>query len=95
MKQTSKERARKPARVPIKVSPQISAKLAKRFAPVKMVSPAQMTSVKFRLEPKVLVKIHDQMIRARLLEERLIRMYKQSDGYFWIGGPGEEAFNIP
>jgi 2-oxoisovalerate dehydrogenase E1 component alpha subunit len=22
-------------------------------------------------------------------------MYKQSDGYFWIGGPGEEAFNIP
>jgi 2-oxoisovalerate dehydrogenase E1 component alpha subunit len=22
-------------------------------------------------------------------------MYKQNDGYFWIGGPGEEAFNIP
>ena len=22
-------------------------------------------------------------------------MYKQSDGYFWIGGPGEEAFNVP
>ena len=35
------------------------------------------------------------MVKARVLEERLIRMYKQSDGYFWIGGPGEEAFNIP
>ena len=22
-------------------------------------------------------------------------MYKQGDGYFWIGGPGEEAFNVP
>jgi 2-oxoisovalerate dehydrogenase E1 component alpha subunit len=29
------------------------------------------------------------------MEERLIRMYKQSQGYFWLGGPGEEAFNVP
>jgi 2-oxoisovalerate dehydrogenase E1 component alpha subunit len=50
---------------------------------------------KFRLEPKLLVQIHDLMVKARVLEERLIRMYKQSDGYFWIGGPGEEAFQIP
>jgi 2-oxoisovalerate dehydrogenase E1 component alpha subunit len=35
------------------------------------------------------------MLRARVLEERLISMYKQGDGYFWIGGPGEEAFNVP
>ncbi|HUS31551.1 MAG TPA: thiamine pyrophosphate-dependent dehydrogenase E1 component subunit alpha [Kofleriaceae bacterium] len=35
------------------------------------------------------------MLRARALEERLITMYKQGDGYFWIGGPGEEAFNVP
>lgn len=35
------------------------------------------------------------MVKARVLEERLITMYKQGDGYFWIGGPGEEAFNIP
>ncbi len=52
-------------------------------------------SGKFRLPAKQLLKIYDAMIRARVLEERLIRMYKQSDGYFWIGGPGEEAFNIP
>jgi 2-oxoisovalerate dehydrogenase E1 component alpha subunit len=35
------------------------------------------------------------MLRARVLEERLITMYRQGDGYFWIGGPGEEAFNVP
>src|ERR1700761_8529769 len=56
---------------------------------------AKPAGAKFRLEPKLLVQIHDRMIKARVLEERLIRMYKQSDGYFWIGGPGEEAFNIP
>ena len=51
------------------------------------------TGHQFRLETKLLLKIYDNMLRARLLEERLIKMYKQSDGYFWLGGPGEEAFN--
>jgi 2-oxoisovalerate dehydrogenase E1 component alpha subunit len=41
------------------------------------------------------LQIYDLMLRARVLEERLITMYKQGDGYFWIGGPGEEAFNVP
>jgi 2-oxoisovalerate dehydrogenase E1 component alpha subunit len=35
------------------------------------------------------------MVRARLLEEKLIKMSKGGDGFFWIGGPGEEAFNVP
>jgi 2-oxoisovalerate dehydrogenase E1 component alpha subunit len=56
---------------------------------------ADDSGVKFRLEPKLLNQIHDLMVKSRVLEERLIRMYKQSDGYFWIGGPGEEAFNVP
>jgi 2-oxoisovalerate dehydrogenase E1 component alpha subunit len=47
------------------------------------------------LSPELLLKIHDLMVRARVLEERLIQMYRQGDGYFWIGGPGEEAFNVP
>jgi 2-oxoisovalerate dehydrogenase E1 component alpha subunit len=47
------------------------------------------------LAPQLLVRMHDIMVRARCLEERLIRMNKQGDGYFWIGGPGEEAFNAP
>ena len=47
------------------------------------------------LSPDLLLKLHSLMVKARLLEERLIQMYKQGDGYFWIGGPGEEAFNVP
>ncbi len=34
------------------------------------------------------------MVRTRVLEERLIKMARTGDGFFWIGGPGEEAFNI-
>jgi len=47
-----------------------------------------------KLSPDVLIRMHELMLRSRLLEERLIRMQKQGDGYFWIGGPGEEAFNV-
>jgi 2-oxoisovalerate dehydrogenase E1 component alpha subunit len=64
--------------------------LASRPASAKMSSGHQFT-----LEPKLLLQTHDHMVKARVLEERLIRMYKKSDGYFWLGGPGEEAFNIP
>lgn len=47
------------------------------------------------LERGLLLRLHQLMLRARLLEERLIALYKQGHGYFWIGGPGEEAFNVP
>jgi 2-oxoisovalerate dehydrogenase E1 component alpha subunit len=47
------------------------------------------------LSPELSLQIYDLMLRTRLLEERLITMYKQGDGFFWIGGPGEEAFNVP
>jgi 2-oxoisovalerate dehydrogenase E1 component alpha subunit len=53
------------------------------------------TSPESELSPELLLKIHDLMVKARALEERLIQMYRQGDGYFWIGGPGEEAFNVP
>ena len=59
---------------------------------------AKMSSVskhKFRMDKELLLKTYDLMVRARLLEERMIKMYKQSEGYFWLGGPGEEAFNVP
>src|SRR2546423_3468474 len=48
-----------------------------------------------QLAPEVLLRVHDLMLRARVLEERLITMWRQGDGYFWIGGPGEEAVNVP
>jgi 2-oxoisovalerate dehydrogenase E1 component subunit alpha len=47
------------------------------------------------LAPELLVRMHELMVRSRCLEERLIRMNKQGDGFFWIGGPGEEALNTP
>jgi len=40
------------------------------------------------------LEIHRLMVRARAMEERMIKMSKSGQGYFWIGGPGEEAFNI-
>jgi 2-oxoisovalerate dehydrogenase E1 component alpha subunit len=47
------------------------------------------------LAPALLKRMHALMLRTRLAEERLIKMSKSGDGFFWIGGPGEEAFNIP
>ena len=47
------------------------------------------------LDKALLLSMHDTMVKARCLEERLIAMYKTGHGYFWIGGPGEEAFNVP
>ena len=47
------------------------------------------------LSAELSLQIYDLMLRTRILEERLIKMYKQGDGFFWIGGPGEEAFNVP
>jgi 2-oxoisovalerate dehydrogenase E1 component alpha subunit len=48
-----------------------------------------------QLSPELCLQIHDHMLMGRVLEDRLVKMYKQGDGYFWIGGPGEEAFNVP
>ncbi len=47
------------------------------------------------LDRPLLLRMHELMVKARVMEERLIQMYKQGHGYFWIGGPGEEAFNVP
>lgn len=34
------------------------------------------------------------MVRSRVLEERLIKIYKAGESFFWIGGPGEEAWGV-
>jgi 2-oxoisovalerate dehydrogenase E1 component alpha subunit len=39
------------------------------------------------------LEIYRVMVRTRAMEERMIKMSKSGEGYFWIGGPGEEAFN--
>jgi 2-oxoisovalerate dehydrogenase E1 component alpha subunit len=45
------------------------------------------------LAPDLCLTIYRIMLRARAMEERMIKMSKSGEGYFWIGGPGEEAFN--
>ena len=40
------------------------------------------------------LEIYRLMVRTRALEERTIKMSKSGEGIFWVGGPGEEAFNV-
>lgn len=41
------------------------------------------------------LEVYRLMAKSRALEERLVKISKTEYGYFWIGGPGEEAFNVP
>jgi 2-oxoisovalerate dehydrogenase E1 component alpha subunit len=45
------------------------------------------------LPAELCLDIYRIMVRSRVMEERMIKMSKSGEGYFWIGGPGEEAFN--
>ena len=47
------------------------------------------------LPSELLLKIYHLMVKSRVLEERMIQIYKQGQAHFWIGGPGEEAFGVP
>jgi 2-oxoisovalerate dehydrogenase E1 component alpha subunit len=47
-----------------------------------------------QLSSDILKSIHHNMVKSRVLEERLIKIYKVGDSYFWIGSPGEEAFGV-
>ncbi len=59
-----------------------------------MTAVADLQSGRFSLPADRVLEIHTLMVRARKLEERMIKMSKSGEGYFWIGGPGEEAFNV-
>ncbi len=39
------------------------------------------------------IDIYRIMVRSRAMDDVMIKMSKSGHGYFWIGGPGEEAFN--
>ncbi len=47
------------------------------------------------LNKKILLEMHGHMVKSRVLEERLIKIYRAGESYFWIGGPGEEAWGVP
>ena len=48
-----------------------------------------------KISPELLLKMYRLMVQTRVLEERMIQIYKQGQAHFWIGGPGEEAFGVP
>ncbi len=59
-----------------------------------MTAVADLRTGRFSLPADRVREIYILMVRARKLEERMIKMSKSGEGYFWIGGPGEEAFNV-
>jgi len=68
---------------------------AKNVTPLFKIPALVTHSEELPLDKALLLKMHQLMVQTRALEERLIAMYKSGHGYFWIGGPGEEAFNVP
>lgn len=47
------------------------------------------------LDQNTVLSIYKNMVKSRVLEERLIKIYRAGESYFWIGGPGEEAWGVP
>ena len=58
-----------------------------------MLPPAELATGDETLPLARALELHRLMVRTRVMEERMIKMSKSGEGYFWIGGPGEEAFN--
>jgi 2-oxoisovalerate dehydrogenase E1 component alpha subunit len=56
--------------------------------------PTVVRSGRDTISVELALTIFRQMVRTRALEERSIKMSKSGEAYFWIGGPGEEAFNV-
>ncbi len=47
------------------------------------------------LSEDLIKNMYSLMLKSRVLEERLIKIYKAGEAFFWIGAPGEEAFGVP
>ncbi len=58
-----------------------------------MAAIAEVVSGNESLSAELCLQVYQVMVRARAMEERMIQMSKCGESYFWIGGPGEEAFN--
>ncbi len=76
-----------------KTPPAVKKKAAKPV--VKSASVKKASHTPLALPKPLLLKMHKLMLEARVLEERLIKIYKAGEAYFWLGGPGEEAFGVP
>ncbi|MBY0512492.1 MAG: thiamine pyrophosphate-dependent dehydrogenase E1 component subunit alpha, partial [Gemmataceae bacterium] len=60
----------------------------------RVASAAVVRSGREALSVELALTIFRQMVRTRALEERSIKMSKSGEAFFWVGGPGEEAFNV-
>src|SRR3954453_15413590 len=58
-----------------------------------VLAPPELASGRETLPPARCRDLHRVMVRARVMEERCIKMSKSGEAFFWVGGPGEEAFN--
>lgn len=78
-----------------KLSAKPSAKSATKVA-AKSVPAKSSSDRELSLLPKELcVTMYNHMVKSRVLEDRLIKIYKAGESYFWIGAPGEEAWGVP
>ena len=57
-------------------------------------APAVIRTGRESLSVEMALTLFRHMVRTRALEERSIKMSKSGEAFFWIGGPGEEAFNV-
>jgi 2-oxoisovalerate dehydrogenase E1 component alpha subunit len=73
-------------------SKRVSAKKVKKSSSS---SRQKVIAKKIPLDKSLLIKMYDLMVLSRVLEERMIQVYRKGGAYFWIGAPGEEAFGVP
>lgn len=79
-----------------KASKKVTKKTAKKTAgKAKAKTRQKVISRNLKLDKATLLKMYDLMIQSRVLEERMIQVYRKGGAYFWIGAPGEEAFGVP
>lgn len=62
-------------------------------APSATLAVPEITSGTESLPIERCLELHRTIVRARVMEERCIKMSKSGEAYFWVGGPGEEVIN--
>lgn len=58
-----------------------------------MTPPAELATGDESIPLARALELHRLVVRTRVMEERCIKMSKSGEAFFWVGGPGEEAFN--
>jgi 2-oxoisovalerate dehydrogenase E1 component alpha subunit len=100
----SKTQANKNTNSKSSTSKKINKKLSSKIAKKSMTANKKSKDKKSRqlviqnkktLDKAFLKKMYDLMVQSRVLEERMIQVYRKGGAYFWIGAPGEEAFGVP